>query len=102
MFYLADTNLTQEGAVPYEIKLITPMDIVDMTLESSVPEVTRILPFSTGLHYDLPTVSNDSGIMLNFRDSSRGILEEIVLFLVSGVFGFAVGLVLERTIFRTL
>lgn len=99
LFYLADASHTQEGAVPYEIKLTTP---VDMTLESSVPEVARILPFSTGLHYDLPTVSNDSGIMLNFRDSSRGILEEIVLFLVSGVFGFAVGLVLERTIFRTL
>lgn len=97
LFYLPAAGDSAASRQPNIVNLDTPYAL---ELISSVPEPARSLVFRSGIHYDVPTSADDSGLVFNFRDSSRSVVEELLFFLLSGAFGFACGVLLEEVIKR--
>lgn len=98
LFYLpmaGNPNATAKREV--KIGLQTPIDLI---LNNSIPEAERILPFKNMIYYDFEMDANDSGLLFNFNDTSRSILEEIILFITSGVFGFLSGFLVEKLLLK--
>ncbi|WP_119080754.1 hypothetical protein [Chitinophaga alhagiae] len=81
------------------IALNTPVDVV---LNSSIPSPERVLPFRNLLNYDFEMHADDSGILFNFTDTSNAIFEEVIMFIVSSIFGFFSGLLIEQAMSRKL
>ena len=81
--------------VDYQTKvgLKTPMEMV---LNSSVPSPERILLLDSELNYDFSVNTMDSGLLFNFTDNNKAIFEEIALFIISSIFGFFSGLLIEQ------
>ncbi|WP_145859986.1 hypothetical protein [Pedobacter suwonensis] len=93
IFYLCTTSGSVSSEKKVDVNLNTPQTLV---LNSSIPSAERILPLGNLLNYDFQVNDSDSGLLFNFTDTSHAIFEEITLFIISSVFGFFSGLLIEH------
>lgn len=95
LFYLSMPTNKLASMKTVTISLNTPINFV---LVNSIPSPQRILPFKNKINYDFELTASDSGMLFNFTDTSNAIFEEIALFVISSVFGFFSGLIIERIV----